>query len=323
MIESLILNDDPMEQPQQAENLKEEVRRFWNRQSCDTQVAQAAKFSKDYFEQIEAYRYFDQPFIHSFAQFSRYHGKKVLEVGFGAGTDFIQWLRVGALASGIDLTPEALDNVTHRIAVYKLPKPESVGVGDAEHLPFESDQFDLGYSFGVLHHSPNTELALRELVRVIRPGGELKVMLYNRHSIFVLNQWVKHALLRGRPWKGLGWVLWNHMESLGTKSYTRKELQKIVGRLPLINVRIETFVTAADYLSASAFAPLNRFYRLWIRLASHRPRWRVEDYRSPEAVDQEPRGGVEFSGNGVGFFHCITAQKGSGGSASKTNVNVH
>src|SRR6266850_5803378 len=98
-----------------AENLKAEVRKFWNRQSCDTQVAEAEKYSRGYFEQIEAFRYFDQPFIHSFAQFTRYRGKRVLEVGCGAGTDFIQWLRAGAVASGIDLTQEALDNVRHRI----------------------------------------------------------------------------------------------------------------------------------------------------------------------------------------------------------------
>ena len=91
--------------------LKAEVKSFWNRQSCDTQYADSEKFTRDYFEQIEKWRYSDQPFIHSFAQFTRYHGKQVLEVGFGAGTDFIQWLRAGALASGMDLTEEALANL--------------------------------------------------------------------------------------------------------------------------------------------------------------------------------------------------------------------
>jgi hypothetical protein len=128
----------------QPDALKAEIRRFWNRQSCDTQVATEKKFSKEYFEEIERFRYFDQPFIHSFAQFSRYYQKKVLEVGFGAGTDFIQWLRAGARLSGIDLTDEALANVRHRIAAYDLPSPESLQVGDAENLPFESNTFDLG-----------------------------------------------------------------------------------------------------------------------------------------------------------------------------------
>src|ERR1039458_9240424 len=86
--------------------LKESVRDFWNVQSCDTQVARSEKFTREYFEEIESFRYFDQPFIHAFAQFTRYRGKKVLEVGFGAGTDFIQWLRAGAAATGIELRSE-------------------------------------------------------------------------------------------------------------------------------------------------------------------------------------------------------------------------
>ncbi len=214
-------------------DLKEQVRQFWNRQSCDTQVAASPKFSRQYFEEIETFRYRDQPFIHSFAQFTRYRGRRVLEVGFGAGTDFIQWLRAGALASGLDLTPEALQNLSQRIEIYGLPKPERICVGDAENLPFPSDTFDLGYSFGVLHHSPDTVKAIAELVRVIRPGGELKIMLYNRRSIYTLNQWIKHALLKARPWTSLSRVIFNHMESLGTKAYTRRELRRILSALPL------------------------------------------------------------------------------------------
>ena len=126
--------------------LKGEVKAFWNRESCDTNQAEAEKFSRAYFEQIEQWRYRDQPFIHAFAQFTRYHGKRVLEVGFGAGTDFIQWLRAGARVSGIDLTEEALANVSHRIQVYGLPQPEGMQVADAENLPFPSNTFDLGYS---------------------------------------------------------------------------------------------------------------------------------------------------------------------------------
>ena len=127
--------------PEAAAALKDEVKAFWNRESCDANQAHAEKFSREYFEQIEQWRYWDQPFIHAFAQFTRYHSKRVLEVGFGAGTDFIQWLRAGARVSGIDLTEEALANVTHRIQVYGLPQPESLQVADAENLPFPSNTF--------------------------------------------------------------------------------------------------------------------------------------------------------------------------------------
>src|SRR6476619_230701 len=104
-----------------GETLKEQVREFWNRQSCGTENAIAPKFTREYFEQLESHRYFDQPIVHAFAQFTRYHGKRILEVGFGPGTDFIQWLRAGAIASGVDLTQEGLDHLKNRIAVYGLP----------------------------------------------------------------------------------------------------------------------------------------------------------------------------------------------------------
>jgi SAM-dependent methyltransferase len=298
-------------------DLKSQVREFWNELSCDTQVASAPKFSLDYFEEIETFRYHDQPFIHSFAQFSRYHGKRVLEVGFGSGTDFIQWLRAGAHASGIDLTPEGLENLMRRIQIYQLPPPEKILEADAEELPFPSDHFDLGYSFGVLHHSPDTEKAIAELVRTVRPGGEIKMMLYNRHSIYVFNQWVKCGLLRGKPFQTLKSILWNHMESTGTKGYTRCELRDMLLPLPLRDIVVHTEATSADCLSASMFAPLNALYRACLRLTAGSRDWHAEDYV------ERPRAGVTsrrnlpsreterivFTGNRLGFFHCITAKK--------------
>ena len=302
------------------EQLKASVREFWNAQSCDTQVAHSTKFSKEYFEEIERFRYFDQPFIHSFAQFTRYRDKKVLEVGFGAGTDFIQFLRAGAHVSGVDLTEEALMNLRNRIAAYELPQPDSIQVADAERLPFPSNSFDLGYSFGVLHHSPNTVKAIGELVRVVKPRGEVKLMLYNRRSIYVINLWIKHALLRGKLWKSLRWVLWNHLESIGTKGYTRKELKRILSDLGMEQIAIHTEITAADYLSSSAFPPLNRLYRCWLRTAGPRFTWHPRDYvarvNSPDTPvialqGMQPRASNRecFTGNRLGFFHCVTAVK--------------
>jgi ubiquinone/menaquinone biosynthesis C-methylase UbiE len=237
-----------------ASALKEQVRAFWNRESCDADQAHAEKFSREYFEQIEQWRYWDQPFIHSFAQFTRYRGKRVLEVGFGAGTDFIQWLRAGARASGIDLTEEALANVRQRIQVYGLPQPDSLQVADAESLPFPSNTFDLGYSWGVLHHTPNTAKAIAELVRVVRPGGEIKIMLYNRHGMYAWKMWVKHALLKARPWKSLRWVLWNHVESIGTQGFTENEMRRMLAPLGLADIRLQNFITGNDRVVSPGFS---------------------------------------------------------------------
>jgi ubiquinone/menaquinone biosynthesis C-methylase UbiE len=268
---------------ERSPSLKSEVKAFWNRQSCETQYARSEKFTREYFEQIEQWRYADQPFIHSFAQFTRYHGKKVLEVGFGAGTDFIQWLRAGAIASGIDLTEEALANLSHRILIYNLPDAESLQVGDAEDLPLPANSFDLGYSWGVLHHTPDTERAIAELVRVVRPGGEIKIMLYNRHSFCAYRCWLKNVLLRGRPWKSVRWALWNYIESAGTKGYTRSEIHRMLAALPVTGIHIETFLTSADRMARRAW-PF-RLVNFMIELLN------------------------TLCGNRAGWFHGITARK--------------
>lgn len=292
----------------EREGLKGQVHDYWNRQSCDTHIASSSKFSREYFEEIETFRYRDQPCIHAFAQFTRYHGKRVVEVGFGAGTDFIQWLRAGARATGIDLTQEALENLTHRIQIYGLPKPERIQTGDAENLPFESNTFDLGYSFGVLHHTPNTEKAVAELVRVVRPGGEIKMMLYNLHSLCVFKKWVKHALLRGQPWKGFRWAAANHIESIGTKAYTRDELKRMLGALPLKDIEVRTEINSADYLAFSDFKPANLICRMLLRLGGYNPGWKLADYLAG-AMKKERERGIQFCGNRLGFFHCISATK--------------
>jgi len=263
--------------------LKAEVKTFWNRRSCDTQHAHSEKFSLSYFEEIERWRYADQPYIHSFAQVTRYRGKRVLEVGFGAGTDFIQWLRAGAVTCGVDLTEEALANLRRRIEVYGLPAPECLRVADAEDLPFSSDSFDLGYSWGVLHHTPNTEKAVAELVRVVKPGGEIKLMMYNRHSLCAYKCWLKQALLKGRPWKSLRWVLWNYIESTGTKGYTESELRKMLVPLGVTDLRVETFLSSADRIARKTFP----FWLLDVPLALL----------------------VALTGNRLGWFRCVTARK--------------
>src|SRR5687767_13620453 len=158
--------------------VKDEVAKYWNKRACGTGVTAAEKFSRDYFDEIEDYRYRVEPEIHGFAQFTRYRGQKVLEVGVGAGTDFLQWVRAGAKAYGIDLTEEGVAHVKHRLAVYGLAA-EDVRVADAENIPHPDETFDLVYSYGVIHHSPNTIRALEELIRCTKVGGTIKFMVYN------------------------------------------------------------------------------------------------------------------------------------------------
>jgi ubiquinone/menaquinone biosynthesis C-methylase UbiE len=212
-----------------SHQLKQEVSDYWNKQSCGTDIAQSAKYSRDYFEEIETYRYSVEPEIFAFAQFTRHYGQKILEVGVGAGTDFLQWVRAGADAHGIDLTPEAIDHVRHRLAIYGLSASD-LRVGDAEHIPYPDNSFELVYSWGVIHHSPDTEKAFAEIVRVTKPGGTIKLMVYNRRSLLAFYAWMRFALLGGRPWRSFADVLFKHVESAGTKAYTRSEIESWASR---------------------------------------------------------------------------------------------
>ena len=227
--------------------LKETVRSYWNRASCGTEVTQHKKFSKEYFEQIEEHRYTIEPEIFSFAQFTRFHDKKVLEVGVGAGTDFLQWVRAGAQAYGIDLTQEAINNVEHRLALYNL-RAHNVCVADAESLPHPDSAFDCVYSWGVIHHSPDMVKCLQEIIRVTKPVGTIKLMIYNRYSLFALYRWLLCALLKGKPFQRLSSVLFHHQESLGTKAYTLKEVKKILSKYPVTIKQLTAPLTSHDLL---------------------------------------------------------------------------
>jgi len=230
---------------QSISNIKQQIHDYWNKQSCGTSIATSQKFSRVYFEEIETDRYEKEPEIFSFAQFTRAHGQKVLEVGIGAGTDFIQWVRAGAKAYGIDLTEEAITNVEHRLAVYGLEAQE-VQVADCESLPYTDNMFDLVYSWGVIHHTPDMPKALREIVRVIKPGGTGKIMIYNRHSAKALSLWLRFCLIQGRPWCSLTWVLYHYMESIGTKGYTFSEVKQLFADLPVINIHVQSQLTYYD-----------------------------------------------------------------------------
>ncbi len=228
-----------MDEKKAPAEVKEEVRRYWDRRACGTEHGKSEKFSREYFDEIEEKRYSIEKEIFSFAEFTRFHGKRVLEVGVGAGSDFTQWVRAGAEAYGVDLTQEAVDHVKHRLAVYGLEAAD-FKVSDAENLPFEDNFFDLVYSWGVIHHTPDTEKAFSEIVRVTKPGGRIKLMLYNRRSLWAFWLWAQHALLKGRPFQSFGKVIYYHMESLGTKAYTRKEVRAMAAAHPVGITRIRT-----------------------------------------------------------------------------------
>src|SRR6266699_3450587 len=125
------------------------------------------------------------------ADFRSARGLKVLEIGCGLGTDGAQFAEAGADYTGVDLTEAAVELARRRFELFSLPG--KFQTADAENLAFADDSFDLVYSHGVLHHTPETEKAIQEIHRVLRPGGRAVVMLYHRGSY---NYRINISLLR-------------------------------------------------------------------------------------------------------------------------------
>jgi ubiquinone/menaquinone biosynthesis C-methylase UbiE len=144
--------------------------------------------SRRFFEQVDETQYRwnlplhanNVPFARVFP-YSRFKGGKVLEVGCGLGTMAMNWAQQGARVTACDLNPVAVSQTRRRFQVFDLSS--TVVQGDGGGLPFANGSFDYVYSWGVLHHSPRLDLSIAELMRVLRPGGEFGVMLYNRHSL--------------------------------------------------------------------------------------------------------------------------------------------
>jgi ubiquinone/menaquinone biosynthesis C-methylase UbiE len=212
---------------QTQSSLNEEVRNYWEKEPCETSpsiIGDIPKNTIEYFQSIEEYRYNREPFIHSTAQFTRWHGKKILEIGVGAGTDHLQWARAGCECYGVDLTEAAIETTRTHLAIYGLNS--ELQQIDAEKLPFADESFDLVYSWGVIHHSECPERIIGEIKRVLKPDGIFIGMMYGMHSLVAFKMWVKYALLKGKPWRSFSDVIWHHVESVGTKAYTVSELKK-------------------------------------------------------------------------------------------------
>jgi len=161
-------------------DLKERVRAFWQEHPCGTKFSDAEMGTREFFERVEQHRYEKEWHIPQAAEFAGTKGLRVLEIGCGMGTDGAQFAKAGADYIGVDLTEAAIELARKRFELSGLRG--EFRVADAEHLDFPDESFDLVYSHGVLHHTPEIETAVSEIHRVLKPGGRAIVMLYHRGS---------------------------------------------------------------------------------------------------------------------------------------------
>ncbi|MEK7469136.1 MAG: class I SAM-dependent methyltransferase [Planctomycetota bacterium] len=226
---------------------KKQVHDFWNEASCGEQLLLDAADKAGYVAQLEK-RYALEPYIEPFAKFPECRDRDVLEIGIGLGADHQRFAQAGARLTGIDLTERAVVHTRKRFDLFGLKS--ELRVGDAEALPFPDGTFDVVYSWGVLHHSPNTARAVDEALRVLRPGGKARIMIYHKHSLVGTMLWLRYALLRGNPWRSLKSIYSSHLESPGTKAYTKREAGELFRQFS--GVKISTVLTHGDLLESGA-----------------------------------------------------------------------
>lgn len=123
----------------------------------------------------------DRPFDRLFPYQKYADGHRVIEVGCGLGTMAMNWARNGSSVTAVDLNETSIEQTLRRFEYHNLVG--DIRLADARHLPFDDGTFDYGYSWGVLHHSPDLRGSINELLRVVKPGGGFGIMLYNRNSI--------------------------------------------------------------------------------------------------------------------------------------------
>ena len=177
----------------------DQVRAYWNRRPCNVRHSTSPVGSKEYFDEVEARKYFVEPHIPKFADFARWKGKKVLEIGCGIGTDSINFARAGADVTVVDLSDESVALCKKRFAVYG--QQGNFYLGDAEELSsfVPVEKYDLVYSFGVIHHTPRPERVIEQIKLYCKPETELRLMLYSKWSWKVL--WIILAYGHGAFWR--------------------------------------------------------------------------------------------------------------------------
>ncbi len=177
------------------------VSEYWNSRPCNIRHSPQPVGSREYFDEVEARKYLVEPHIPGFAEFEKWKGKKVLEIGCGIGTDTMNFAAQGAQVTAVDLTEKSLEVARQRAKVFGLEDRVRFIQANAEKLS-ESvpvEPYDLVYSFGVIHHTPNPESVLEEIRKYLAPSSTVKIMVYNRWSWKVL--WVLLTYGKGQFWK--------------------------------------------------------------------------------------------------------------------------
>jgi ubiquinone/menaquinone biosynthesis C-methylase UbiE len=214
-----------------------------------------------FYERVDRNRYEEYaPWMRSVVGFDAFPGRRLLEVGFGMGTDLFQFASAGAIVAGVDLSPEHLRIATQRFRLSGIPA--DLRLADAERLPFADGSFDVVYTFGVVHHTPDTQRAVDEIYRVLKPGGLAVIGVYHRFSVYFLcSVLLESYILRLRFLRESYRRTLSRIEARQhsnacplVKVYTRRSVRRLLGRFADVRIRC-LHVNRSDFGLFGRFVP--------------------------------------------------------------------
>jgi SAM-dependent methyltransferase len=158
----------------------EAIRTYWNEHIHDLKVARHPIGTREFFDDIEAYRFEKLQYLPRVVGYSSYARKHLLEVGCGIGIDLVRFAMHGAIVTGIDLAEESITQAQKNFQLHSVSG--DLRTMDGENLLFDEGSFDVVFAHGVLQYTHNPHQMAREIHRVLKPGGEAILMVYNRYS---------------------------------------------------------------------------------------------------------------------------------------------
>jgi 2-polyprenyl-3-methyl-5-hydroxy-6-metoxy-1,4-benzoquinol methylase len=242
--------------PAKTSDDKQRAREQWGNDPAGAVYGSKHEFgTREFFDEVERHRYQEYaPWMPEVMGFNEFSGAKLLEVGCGMGTDLLQFARGGAKVTGVDLTPRSIETSRHHLELYG--HSGEFAIADCERLPFAEESFDVAYSNGVLHHTPDTAAAVREIHRVLRAGGLARVMLYHRGSWAYWSQVVlRYGILRGEFLRGTSAndIMSKYVEfNAGggrplVKAYSRREARELFSMFRDVTVQVEQLLISEFY----------------------------------------------------------------------------
>lgn len=226
--------------------IKLAAQKQWNADPCDEHRSEGEPGTRPYFDRLLAARHEHAPWIAEVLDYARTGGLRVLDIGCGQGIDVALYAQAGARVTGIDLTQRHLELARSHLAALGLEA--RIAWGDAERLPFGAGEFDRVSSNGVLHHTPDISRAFSEIERVLRPGGQARIIVYNRNSLhYWVQQVLRHGVMSGmllseRSMAGVLSRTVEYSQSGGrplVRVYSPQHVRRLMRRSGFVNVRTE------------------------------------------------------------------------------------